>query len=245
MRINRRPVLYLDVDGTLTNPMPRYYKTYCDSLAHVSTRMGEDGLRTPLYPLSFQDFRKNKRIRTTDIAFGKLSGIPDNYISDYLIYIRATVNSDTSHGIDPALPYTDWALNTFKQQGFDIILVTLRPDKEVKEMLAYYQWVHLIKDVYGSTSSEVTLQNYSEAKRDLLGAALLNYASSQSSRNNTYMIGDTEADIYAGKSHNITTISITSGLRSYLYLLGQSPDFILPDLKSVAVQFQRSFKLAG
>jgi phosphoglycolate phosphatase len=245
MRTTSSPVIYLDVDGTLTNPMPRYYKTYRDSLSHVSTQMRENGLKIPLSPLSFYDFRKTKRIRTTDIALGKLSGIPDNYISDYLKYIRNTVNSDRLHAMDPALPHTDWALNTFKNQGFDIILVTLRPTEEVNEILSYYQWIHLIKDVYGSTNNEVALQNHSEVKRDLLGAALSNHGFYHGHKKSACMIGDTEADIYAGKSHNISTISITCGLRSHSYLLRQSPDLILPDLKSVAKQFQRFCKLAG
>jgi phosphoglycolate phosphatase len=238
-------VVYLDVDGTLTDPMPRYYKTYLHSLAYISNLMKEDSLIHSLCPLSFHDFRKKKRIQTTDVEVGKVSGIPDGYIDNYLTQVRNMVNSDILHSIDPAFPYTDWALNAFNRQGFEIVLVTLRPIREVNQILSHHGWSPLIKDVYGSTSSEAVLKNYSEIKSCLLGEALSSHSMYLCGKENMFMIGDTEADICAGKSHNISTISVTSGLRSRSHLFQHSPDLILPDLKSVAMKFRQFSRLAG
>jgi phosphoglycolate phosphatase-like HAD superfamily hydrolase len=52
----------------------------------------------------------------------------------------------------------------------------------------------------------------------------------------TWMIGDTEADITAAKKHNIKIIGVESGIRDRHQLESYQPDLILPDLKT-AVDF--------
>jgi len=49
----------------------------------------------------------------------------------------------------------------------------------------------------------------------------------------TWMVGDTEADIAAAKKHDIKIIAVESGIRDRTQLASYQPDMILPDLKTV------------
>ena len=52
----------------------------------------------------------------------------------------------------------------------------------------------------------------------------------------TWMVGDTEADITAAKKHNIKIIAVESGIRDRSQLESYQPDLIVADLKT-AVSF--------
>jgi phosphoglycolate phosphatase-like HAD superfamily hydrolase len=52
----------------------------------------------------------------------------------------------------------------------------------------------------------------------------------------TWMVGDTEADITAAKKHDIKIIAVESGIRDHTQLTSYQPDLIVPDLKT-AVDF--------
>jgi len=59
------------------------------------------------------------------------------------------------------------------------------------------------------------------------------------------MIGDTEADVLAGKAMSIPTIAVTCGIRSYNYLQKLQPTRIHTDLLSAVhhfVDFERIAK---
>jgi phosphoglycolate phosphatase-like HAD superfamily hydrolase len=52
----------------------------------------------------------------------------------------------------------------------------------------------------------------------------------------TWMVGDTEADITAAKKHDIKIIAVESGIRDHSQLASYQPDMIVTDLKT-AVDF--------
>jgi phosphoglycolate phosphatase len=106
-------------------------------------------------------------------------------------------------------------------EKFDLVLVTLRQcretlDAQLKELQLFY-FFHCILSRTPSRSGTW------ELKRDLIASSGLLYADS-------WIIGDSEVDILAGKALGMKTIAVLSGIRNSAVLKEVAPDFIVKDL---------------
>ncbi len=62
----------------------------------------------------------------------------------------------------------------------------------------------------------------------------------------TWMVGDTEADITAAKKHGIKAIAVESGIRDRSQLKLYQPDFIVKDFRvAVDLVLEQALQLAG
>lgn len=76
----------------------------------------------------------------------------------------------------------------------------------------------------------------------LMGKALAEMPPAQE----TWMVGDTEADILAAKAHQIPVIAVLSGIRNRDCLAAHGPDAIVADLgEAVDMVLQKSALVAS
>ncbi|NET54224.1 MAG: HAD family hydrolase, partial [Merismopedia sp. SIO2A8] len=134
---------------------------------------------------------------------------------------------------DKLQPGVRWALELMNSQGVRLVLVTLRYQSQVKELLHHYRLDHLFKAVWGTQDIAAAYCNSAEGKTTLLANAWAEDCRRHGTPHDSWMVGDTEADVLAGKSNDISTVALTCGIRSRAYLSQYGPDHICDDLVSV------------
>lgn len=227
-----RTTLFCDFDGPIVDVSERYYATYRQSLANMIDTLGgeHDG---PCNVLTKEQFWSLKQQRIPDFEIALRSGIPECRIDDFLAMVRQLVNQPSLLHLDVLQPGVRWALELMNSQGVRLVLVTLRQQSQVVDILKNHQLDHLFKAVWGTHETSFAYANSSDCKTALLKQAWDLDCATYGQPQNAWMVGDTEADLIAGKHHRIGTVALTCGIRSRLYLSQYRPDYICEDLVSV------------
>ena len=217
-----KATIFCDFDGPIVDVSDRYYQTYKLCLDRIK--------RTELNSrkLSKKQFWQMKQHRISDIKIAKRSGLRSEQISPFLQEVRTIVNAPELLQTDRIQPGVKWALEMLRSQGTKLVLVTLRCQSQVKQILKATELEYLFSGVYGRKDTHSAYQNNAEFKTELLKEAIANY----SHKSSNYMIGDTEADIIAAKQTGINSIALTCGIRSSHYLSKYQPDYLCEDLLS-------------
>jgi phosphoglycolate phosphatase len=228
--------VFCDFDGPLVDVSARYYSTYRLALANVCKYYNTDNLLLSLTPLSQEEFWHMKRNRVPDIEIAGKSGLPPVAIDPFLAQVSYIVNHSDLLYQDTIQPGASWALNLLRSQGIEIVLVTLRAQEQAEQILAKANLLHLFSGVFGTHAHEdVAYVNSIELKTQLLkNAAAIHWPMALRDKQTVCTIGDTEADVWAGRNLGIETIALTCGIRSREYLQQQSPTVILEDLVSAS-----------
>jgi phosphoglycolate phosphatase len=234
--------VFCDFDGPLVDVSARYYNTYRLALANVCKYYNTDNLLVSLTPLSQEEFWQMKRNRVPDIEIAGKSGLPPAAIDPFLSQVGYIVNHSDLLYQDTIQPGASWALNLLRSQGIELVLVTLRAQEQAEQILAQADLLHLFSGVFGThTQEDMAYVNSIELKTQLLrDAAAIHWPPAVRDRQTACAIGDTEADIWAGRNLGIETIALTCGIRSREYLQQQSPTVILADLVSASNYLVRS-----
>jgi phosphoglycolate phosphatase len=234
--------IFCDFDGPLVDVSARYYSTYRLALANVCKYYNSDNLIVSMTPLSQEEFWHMKRNRTPDLEIAARSGLPPAAIDPFLSQVEHIVNHADLLYLDKIQPGASWALNLLHSQGINLVLVTLRAQVQAEQILAEANLLHLFGGVFGTHEREdVAYVNSIELKTQLLrNAAAIHWPMAKRDSQLACMIGDTEADIWAGRNMGIDTIALTCGIRSGEYLRQQSPTLILEDLISASNYLIRS-----
>ncbi len=225
--------VFCDFDGPIVDVSQRYYSTYRQGLKTIEAIAQSQGDRLDLVRLTQGQFWEMKRDRIADREIASQSGLPEQYIPVFLRQVQEIVNQPNLLEQDTLQPGVRWALSRLHSRGAKLVLVTLRHQSQVKEILHNTGLAKLFADIYGTRDRHAAYQNYAQLKTDLLAEAVAKYSQSDLSR--CWMVGDTEADILAGQALKIPTIGLTCGIRSAWYLQQFHPDKIQADLLS-AVQ---------
>lgn len=220
--------LFCDFDGPLVDVSDRYYKTY--QLALVRTQASYKHGELPIQTLSKAQFWQMKQERTPDLEIAMRSGLQGEAMHRFLNQVSQVVNHPELLQHDRLQPGINWALALLHSQGVRLVLVTLRDRSQATQILRNHGLSRLFSGMYGTEDPSIAYQNYSEAKAQLLAQAI---AESPNLKQG-WMIGDTEADVFAGKAMGISTIAVTCGIRSRTYLERLHPTCIHPDVLSAA-----------
>ncbi len=227
--------VFCDFDGPIVDVSARYYSTYRLALANLQKYFGSSEI-TSLTPLSQEEFWQMKRNRMPDIEIAGKSGLPPEAIDSFLGQVSEIVNHADLLYQDKIQPGVSWALSLLSSKGAQLILVTLRDRDQAQGILAEAGLLHLFTGIFGTTAqAEAAYVNSIELKTRLLrSAAAAHWPLEIRDQQPAWMIGDTEADIWAGRNLGINTLALTCGIRSREYLQQQSPSFILDDLVSAS-----------
>jgi phosphoglycolate phosphatase len=232
--------IFCDFDGPVVDVSDRYYSTYYLALVdtvqfyrEISQGLEDLRLQPNLKVLSKEQFWEMKQNRIPDREIARQSGLQDEEIDFFIRRVVKIVNCPDLLEQDKIQVGASWAMKLLHSEGFQLVLVTLRDQTEATQMLEKYGVLELFSGIYGSDNRQAAYQNYTELKTQFLARAIAE-RDSQASHNGAWIIGDTEADILAGKAMQIRTIGLTCGIRSYHQLSQIQPTTIETDLLSAA-----------
>jgi phosphoglycolate phosphatase len=224
-----RFTLFCDFDGPIVDVSDRYYSTYKISLERTQSSYQEQGEILTLNKLTKEQFWVMKKERCSDDKIAISSGLKEEQIPLFVQNIKEIVNHPILLQKDKIQPGVKQALELLYSQGVGLVLVTLRCQSQVTDMLKNYGLNHLFREIYGTSSHQCAYQNNTALKTLLLKKAIANNPTISA-----YMVGDTEADILAAQSLEITAIALTCGIRSLQYLQQFRPHYLYADLLSTA-----------
>lgn len=218
--------LITDFDGPIIDVSERYYRVYQFCLQTI--RYPEQ----PIKELSKAEFWELKRSRVPEKQIGIKSGLDPSQAEEFAQLRRKTVHTDNYFHHDTLIPGAVEALLKLQQAGVDLAVMTMRRVKELDYAVKKYnlgsffpetRCYCLSNDYVKTTDIEDKPLLMERALKELPPAA------------DTWMVGDTEADIAAAKKYGIKIMAVESGIRDRTQLKIYQPDLIVPDL-STAVQ---------
>lgn len=221
--------VFCDFDGPLVDVSDRYYNTYQIALNKTREYYQTQSRCLHLKPLSKEQFWQLKQERVCDQQIALRSGLEIQHIPYFVEQVRTIVNESFLLKKDKFHQGVSWALALLHSRSVRLVLVTLRCQQQVTQILNNYGLLRLFSGVYG-TSDETTAYGNNVACK----TALLEQAVREQDDKKCCMVGDTEADILAAKALGIPAIALTCGVRSYNYLQQFDPDYIYSDLLTTA-----------
>ena len=230
--------VFCDFDGPIVDVSDRYYSTYHRALTDTAAfyrplsmpRLTDLDFQLKLTILTKSQFWQMKQNRIPDREIARQSGLGEAEIDFFLQRVVEIVNcADLLHQ-DKIQPGVTWALGLLKSSGNRLILVTLRDRDEAIAILEQHGLRQLFTGVYGTANSQAAYQNQAEIKTKLLERAMREHQVTRLNLDRSWMIGDTEADVLAGRAMGISTIALTCGIRSNSQLIQLEPTLIKADL---------------
>jgi phosphoglycolate phosphatase len=235
--------IFCDFDGPIADVSDRYYATYCQGLAWIQAQAQLQGDPVAIRYLPKSQFWTFKQNRVPDRQIAHWSGLEGPYIDTFLVQVNRIVNHATLLDHDQVQPQARTGLDLLHQCGVRVVLVTLRPPHQVMAFLAQHDLGWAISDLYGMPQVEAAYQNQANHKIERLRAAIATQQRQGYDLSQSWMIGDTEADIMAGQALGLDTVAVTCGIRSSSYLQGFRPTHMLPDLWTACQKLQQRVTL--
>lgn len=220
--------LITDFDGPIMDVSDRYYRVYQDCLQQIEYP------RQQIRQLSKSEFWQLKRSRSSEEEIGVLSGLEAEQVPQFARMRRATVHQLEYLVYDLPSPGAIETLEKLQQSGIDLVVMTMRRVKELKEAFdrcnleRFFarERCYCLSDDYQKTSDV-------KDKPLLMGKALEELPQAS----DVWMVGDTEADIVAAKTHDIKVIAVLSGIRDRSQLERYEPNFIVNNFAEAADLF--------
>jgi phosphoglycolate phosphatase-like HAD superfamily hydrolase len=223
-----RKRIFTDFDGPIMDVSERYYQVYLYCIQKI--RQQNQAIKT----LSKAEFWQLKRSQVPEKEIAIMSGFDDQQQAIAFAHLRrATVHTHPYFAYDRLIPSAIPALHKAQQSDIDLAVMTMRRRRELEPVLDQYNLrrffnsdhIFCLDDDYvKTTDTQDKPKLMQQAQRSLPPAS------------QQWMIGDTEADIYAAQSYNIPAIAVLSGIRNQQQLEKYQPSHILDDLSS-AVNF--------
>ena len=227
--------LFCDFDGPIVDVSDRYYSTYQLGLTDTQAIYREKGVTLPIRVLSKQQFWRMKQNRMADVRIAHWSGLKDEQVDIFMEQVKRIVDQPAMLHQDKLQTNVHSVFALLKRYRIRLVLVTLRHPTQVLQFLRENGLDKAVEQIYGASDFEAAYLNRADHKTDLLTTAISDQQQHGFITHDAWMIGDTEADVIAGKRLSLNTIALTCGVRSNNYLKNLHPTQIHPNLLS-AVQ---------
>ena len=213
--------LITDFDGPIMDVSERYYQVYKFCLEN--SRHREQTVRC----LSKSEFWQLKRARVPERQIGILSGLEPDRAIEFAKLRGRTVHSAPYLHYDTPIPGAVEALERIKLEGIDLVVMTLRRTRELHEALERCNLGSWFPD-----DRRYCLGNEYVKTGDVKDKPMLMTRALQELPPATeiWMVGDTEADLVAAKTHGIKSIGVLSGIRDRERLEAYAPHLIVNNL---------------
>jgi len=222
--------LFCDFDGPIADVSDRYYHTYCLALKTTQAAYAREHIALPVRRLTKAQFWYMKQNRIPDTTIADWSGLSGEQIDYFLARVADLVNQPTLLHQDQLQPGARTALTQLREHGIRIVIVTLRQASQVLDFLHHYELATVINQIYGTELAETAYANRTEHKITQLREAILDQNRLGFDTTDSWMIGDTEADVSAGQAFELPTLALTCGIRSSLYLKDFAPTGVYRNL---------------
>jgi phosphoglycolate phosphatase-like HAD superfamily hydrolase len=216
-----------DFDGPIMDLSDRYYHVYQLCLAKV--KQPNQAIKI----LAKAEFWASKQAHISEQQVGIESGLTAAQSEVFKELRDRHAHQIQYLSLDRVVPGSIAALERIQASGIELLVMTLRRTCELEPALQQYNL-----DRFFPPHCRYCLPNDYikhgdvEAKTQLMAQALAELKPSA----NTWMIGDTEADIVAAKTYGIKVIGVLSGIRDLDRLAQYQPDKIVANLAE-AVDF--------
>ena len=219
--------LITDFDGPIMDVSERYYRVY--QLCLEKTRYPQQTITE----LSKAEFWQLKRSHTPEIQIALQSGLDAQQGQEFSQIRKQIVHTLPYFQYDVLVPTALETLTKVQAAGIDLAVMTMRRVRELDYAFNQYNLSQFFPENrrYCLSNDYVKTRDV-EDKPLLMARALAELPPAA----DTWMVGDTEADITAAKKHDIKIIAVESGIRDRSQLASYQPDMIVTDLKT-AVDF--------
>ncbi len=206
-----------DFDGPIMDVSNRYYCVYQLCLEKTQ-RQGQK-----INQLKKSEFWELKRACIPERKIAMMSGLDAQQAKEFVKIRQANVHGLDYLVHDLIIPGAIACLEILQEEGFDLVLMTMRKEKELEEAFKYYNLARFFpKEKRYCLSNNYVKSTDVQDKTKLMTKALKELSPVK----DVWMIGDTEADIVAAKSNNIEVIAVLSGIRNHSRLQEYQPDMI-------------------
>ena len=213
--------LITDFDGPIVDVSERYYRVYQFCLDQ--TRYPDQ----PVKELSKAEFWTLKRSRVPEQQIGILSGLDAGQAKEFAQLRKQTVHTLPYLVYDRLSPGAVEALEKVQQTGIDLVVLTMRRVRELDDAFSRFDLERFFPEdrCYRLENDYVKTRDIDE--KPLLMARAIAELPPMSE---VWMVGDTEADIVAAKTHGIRVIGVLSGIRDRVQLERYEPDWVVNNL---------------
>lgn len=224
--------LITDFDGPIMDVSDRYYRVYQQCLAE--TQASDQQVRE----LSKAEFWEMKRARIPETEIGILSGLDAIQATEFAQKRRHTVHTFPYLMYDRPSPGAVETLEKLQGAGVDLVVMTMRRVRELDEAFNRCNLGHFFPEDRRYCLPNDYVKTGDVKDKPLLMAKALAELPPAS---DTWMVGDTEADIVAAKTHGVKVIGVLCGIRDRQQLESQQPDLIANNLgEAVEIIFART-----
>ncbi len=217
------PRLFTDFDGPIMDVSERYFRVYQFCLEKIKTP------NQAITALSKTEFWELKRAKFLEAEIALKSGLnlpnqPQNFAK-----LRAeTIHSQPFFEYDCLNIGAVSALETAQNFGIDLAIITMRRERELLPVLEKYD----LQRFFPADRIFCLPDNYQKTQDIKDKPKLMTMAVSRLPNvARQWIVGDTEADITAGKNHDIDTIGVLSGIRNQAQLTKYQPQMIVANLE--------------
>ena len=213
--------LITDFDGPIMDVSDRYYRVYQQCLAETQ-RLGQ-----PVRELPKAEFWDMKRARVPETEIAILSGLDAAQAQDFAQKRRQTVHTLPYMIYDLPVPGAVETLEKVQRAGVDLAVLTMRRVRELDEAFNRCKLGQFFPENrrYCLPNDYVTTGDVKD-KPLLMARALAELPPAS----DVWMVGDTEADIVAAKTHGVKVIGVLCGIRNRTQLEMHQPDLIANNL---------------
>jgi phosphoglycolate phosphatase-like HAD superfamily hydrolase len=210
-----------DFDGPIMDVSERYYQTYLFCLECVTP----PGQVAKI--LSKTEFWQLKRSQTPERQIGQISGLDEAQSLEFARIRRQTVHTAPYLTYDLPVIGAVATLDRIHQAGIELVTMTMRRVSELDNALNKYDLGKFFApDRRYCLSNDYSKTNDVADKTQLMTRALTELPAASE----TWMIGDTEADILSAKANGVPVIGVLSGIRDRTQLQRHQPDAIVSNI---------------
>ena len=227
--------LITDFDGPIIDVSERYYRVYQFCLE--KTRRPNQ----PVRELPKAEFWQLKRSQVPEKQIALNSGLDEAQAQEFAQLRRKTVHTATYFEYDTLIPGAVDALLKIQQAGVDLAVMTMRRVSELDYAFNKYDLGRFFPENRRYCLSNDYVKTRDIEDKPLLMARALEELPPAA---DTWMVGDTEADIAAAKKHDIKIMAVESGIRDRTQLELYYPDLIVQDLSSAVDLIFEKYKMS-
>jgi phosphoglycolate phosphatase-like HAD superfamily hydrolase len=222
--------IFTDFDGPIMDVSERYYQVYLYCLEEA--READQAVTV----LSKENFWQLKRAQVPERQIGALSGLHDDQARRFALLRRETVHSWIYLKHDRLIPGAVQALKRIQGLTSHLAVITMRRENTLNLALAQHgldaffppEVRYCLPDEYVKTHDVIEKTRLMERALAELPPAC-----------ETWMVGDTEADVAAARAHELPIVAVLSGIRDRDRLTTYGPDFIVDNLQAAVAIIQR------
>jgi phosphoglycolate phosphatase-like HAD superfamily hydrolase len=213
--------LITDFDGPIMDVSERYYRTYLFCLSEIG-RPDQS-----VQVLSKAEFWRLKRSQVPEREIGQISGLDQSQTQAFAQLRRQTVHTLPYLVYDLPTPGAIATLEQAQQAGVELVVMTMRRVRELNDAFDRFDLSRFFPpDRRYCLSNDYVKTTDVKDKPLLMERALAELPAAA----DTWMVGDTEADIAAAKTHGIKVIGVLCGIRDQIQLMQYQPDVVADDL---------------